>query len=102
MYGPKEPGFWSSSSRVASKPLALDVEYEVTKSFVDFDGATHPVGERWRFVGSGFLPYDNGLSLFVQTAEGEWHIRLQLDSDQQGTTWDAFDEYVQPTELGVA
>lgn len=95
MYGPKPNGFWSQHSAAERKPLVLGKHYVVIQEFVDFDNDRHPLGERWRFVGSSYLPYDNGLSLFVQTAEGEWHIRLQLDSDQQGGVWGAFDEYVQ-------
>lgn len=96
MYGPKENGFWSNRVESASKPLVVGLEYEVTQPFVDFDGDSHPVGERWRFVGSSHLAYDDGLSLFVQTAEGEWHIRLQLRDEQQRKVWSAFEEYVRP------
>jgi hypothetical protein len=74
----------------------LGATYEVTQAFVDFDGDNHPVGERWRFVGASYLPYDNGLSLFVQTAEGEWHIRMQLIAEEQGDIWGEFEEYVRP------
>jgi hypothetical protein len=94
MYGPKQNGFWSKRSGAERKPLELGVEYEVTKAFVDHDGTTHPVGERWRFVGSSFLPYDNGLSLFVQTPEGEWNLPFALGSDQEGPIWHAFEDYV--------
>lgn len=99
MYGPKENGFWSASCRVARAPLKLDTEYRVVRHFVDYDGTLHPVGEQWRFVGSSYAPYDDGLSLFVQTAAGEWHIRMQLDPDAQGALWDAFDDYVKPARL---
>lgn len=98
MYGPKPPGFWSQHSGAERKPLVLGKQYVVTKEFLDFDNDSHPPGESWRFVGSSFLPYDNGLSLFVQTTEGEWHIRLQLDSDQQGGIWADFGAHVQLVE----
>src|SRR5690606_15598829 len=39
--------------------------YRVIRGFRDFDGDEHPPGERWIFHGSSFLPYDDGLSLFV-------------------------------------
>jgi hypothetical protein len=100
MYGPKELGFWSGHADSVSKPLVFGVDYIVIRPFVDFDGDAHPLGERWRFVGCSFAPYDNGLSLFVQTADGEWHIRLQLDAERQGAVWDHFDQYVRPATTG--
>lgn len=95
MYGPKPNGFWSKNCRYASPPLALDQTYRVVRAFVDFDHAEHPVGETWTFVGSSFLPHDEGLSLFVQNDEGEWHIRLQLYPDKQERLWREFKQYVE-------
>ncbi len=97
MFGPQPFGHWSARGREARGPLQLDQCYRVVREFVDHDRVTHPVGETWRFVGSGFLPYDNGLSLFVQTVDGEWHIRLQLDVEGQGRLWDDFQSYVEVT-----
>jgi hypothetical protein len=69
--------------------------YVVVRAFRDFDGDEHSVGEIWTFVGSSFLPYDDGLSLFV-TVEGERrHIRMQWREDAQGEIIDNLNDYVQ-------
>jgi hypothetical protein len=94
MFGPKPPGFWSARSDTPAPPLELQREYRVLRAFVDFDGHRHEPGETWRFVGSSYLPYDAGLSLFVQTPEGEWHIRLQLSAGQQRELWASFATHV--------
>ncbi|MBK8838150.1 MAG: DUF3601 domain-containing protein [Hyphomonadaceae bacterium] len=35
------------------------------KAFTDFDRDEHPVGEEWSYIGTAFLPYDEGRPLFV-------------------------------------
>jgi hypothetical protein len=95
MLGPNPVGFWSSRSRQARWPLELDRVYRVKRPFVDFDGHQHPIGETWQFLGSAFLPYDDGLSLFVRHSGGEWHIRLQLSQPQQAAVWENFSDHVE-------
>ncbi len=95
MFGPKPFGYWSARVSEPRGALQLGQRYRVIREFFDYDRVLHPVGETWRFVGSGFLPYDNGLSLFVQTVDGEWHIRLQLDVEEQGPIWADFVSYVE-------
>jgi hypothetical protein len=52
--------------------------YRVVRAFIDFDRVVHPEGEAWQFLGSSFLPYDDGMSFFVSLdGEREWHLRLQ-------------------------
>jgi len=59
--------------------------YRVTQAFRDYDGTIHPLGEQWTYLGYNFLPYDDGLSLFVSLdGEQEWHIRMQLRPEEQG------------------
>lgn len=79
--------------------MELDAVYRIVRPFFDFDSVMHPVGETWRFVGSNYSAYDDGLSLFVQTDEGEWHIRLQIYPDQQEKLWNEFDQYVELVKL---
>jgi hypothetical protein len=68
--------------------------YQVIKSFQDYDGKLHPVGEVWRFVEKNFLPYEDGLSLMVEK-EGKWaSIRLQWRTETQGQIIDSFSDYV--------
>lgn len=70
--------------------------YVVAQPFRDFDGQEHPVGETWVFVGSSFLPYDDGLSLFV-TIEGQpRQIRMQWRPEQQGLIINNLESYLQP------
>jgi len=69
----------------------------VAKAFRDFDGDDHPEGERWIFLGHNFLPYDEGLSLFVSLdGRQEWHIRMHRTPEDQGPVVDALGEYVVP------
>ena len=69
--------------------------YRVVKEFTDFDREIHPVGEEWVFIGTAFLPYDDGRSLFV-SADGtrEWHIRMQDREEEQRGILDTLYEYV--------
>src|SRR4051794_12396453 len=39
--------------------------YRVAVAFSDYDKTRHEVGERWTFLGKAFLPYEDGLSLFL-------------------------------------
>ncbi len=69
--------------------------YRVRKSFTDYDQDEHPSGESWVYLGFNFLPYDDGLSLFVSLdGEQEWHIRLQWRPEQQGLIIDNLVDYV--------
>jgi hypothetical protein len=69
--------------------------YRVTKNFTDYDGDQHLPGESWIYLGHNFLPYDNGLSLFVSLdANQEWHIRMQWRAGEQGIIIDHFQDYL--------
>jgi Domain of unknown function (DUF3601) len=99
MTGPKRRGFW-----MADLPASVHADigglrpgqrYTVIQAFRDYDGDDHPVGETWIFLGHNFLPYDDGLSLFVsKSGDDEWHIRMQWRPEEQGPIIDAFDRYV--------
>jgi hypothetical protein len=69
--------------------------YRVVREFRDYDRELHPVGESWTFLGSSFLPYEDGLSLFVST-DGieERQIRMQWRPEEQGPVLDRLAEYV--------
>ena len=79
-------------------------EYEVLRSFEDYDGVTHNVGDRWVFKEKNFVPHDDGLSLFVEIEGIQKQIRLQWRENQQLETIEAFSEYVklnsEPSESG--
>ena len=69
--------------------------YKVIKPFTDFDRNVHPVGESWIYLGTSFLPYDDGRSIFVSTdGEHERHIRMQDRKEEQRAILDALQEYV--------
>lgn len=80
----------------AFKHLIPGRDYVVVQAFTDFDHGEHPVGERWTFIGSSFLPYDDGLSLFLVLAGQRRQIRMQWRDEEQGPVIDALREYVQP------
>ncbi len=77
------------------KHLVIGARYRVAKAFTDFDSGVHPVGESWIFEGHSFLPYDDGLSLFVSEREGQARqIRMRWTDDDQGPVVDALRDYV--------
>jgi hypothetical protein len=75
--------------------LLPDTTYEVVRAFEDFDGQEHPVGESWVFIGASFVPYDDGLSLFVAVNGKRQQIRLQWRDEEQGPIIDQLKDYVQ-------
>lgn len=100
MYGPQPGGFWSGPKAVNSGPayqfLTAGRRYQVTRAFLDYDGDLHPAGETWQFCGYSFVPYDDGLSLFVSLdGTQEWQIRLQQRAEEQGPLLDHLADYVQ-------
>jgi hypothetical protein len=72
--------------------------YRVVKTFMDFDHITHSVGETWRFVEKNFLPYDDGLSLFVERNGQRIQYRLQWQEDAQGQIIDDFSDFVEAVQ----
>ena len=73
--------------------------YQVVRAFVDYDGQTHPVGETWTYLRHNFVPYHDGLSLYVRGDDGaERQIRMSWRGEDQGPIIDALADYVQPSE----
>lgn len=57
------------------------------------------MGETWQFLGHSFLPYEDGLSLFVSPdGTSEWHIRLQWQPEGQGEVVDDLSRYIKPAQ----
>jgi hypothetical protein len=76
-------------------PFKPGRRYEVVRAFDDYDKVRHEVGETWTFLGHNFLPYDDGLSLFVSLdGEQEWHIRMQWREEEQAEIIGNFADYV--------
>lgn len=69
--------------------------YRVAQAFTDYDKFDHPIGEEWEFLGSAFLPYDDGYSLFVsKDGEREWMLRVQDREDEQAELIRNFENFV--------
>ena len=51
-------------------PLVPGWRYRIVRGFRDHDGIEHAPGECWRFDRYTFLPYEDGLSLFVTRDDG--------------------------------
>jgi len=65
--------------------LSVSRRYVVVKEFTDFDGKLHRVGESWTYLGKDFVPYHDGLSLYVSPdGKRECQIRLQWLPQAQG------------------
>lgn len=69
--------------------------YTVIAAFQDYDGITHSAGERWRYVGKNFLPYEDGLTLIVEKDGQVSQVRLQWRDESQGQLIDNFSSFVE-------
>lgn len=99
MHGPQPAGHWSAGAQRSHQFLVAGRRYRVVRPFTDYAGAPHPAGEEWTFLGSAFLPYEDGLSWFVSLdGTREWHIPMQWRDDAQGPIIDALSTYVQPIQ----
>ena len=97
MQGPQGKGHWSASDqiRLAHEFLVAGRRYRVTRRFTDFDADAHLPGEEWTFLGKSFLPYEDGLSLFVSLdGTREWQIRLQWRPEGQAEILDHLSVYL--------
>jgi len=83
-----------------SNPLELITgqKYRVVKDFFDYDKILHPVGETWTFAGTNFLPYDDGLTLFVSIDNfpKQLSYRFQWRQEEQASIIENFTEFVEP------
>jgi hypothetical protein len=80
----------SPKRKFTAADLVSGRTYSVIKSFTDSDGIIHPVGEQWRFVEKNFVPYDDGLSLFVERDGQKTQFRLPWRDETQGQIIDEF------------
>ncbi len=85
----------SPKRKFTGADLVLGRTYIVVKAFEDYDGISHPVGERWRFVSKDFLPYEDGLTLYVEKNGRTVPFRLQWRAETQGQIIDEFSDFVE-------
>jgi hypothetical protein len=69
--------------------------YRVTTTFEDYDGIVHSVGESWQFAGKDFLPYDDGLTSYIENGEKTVPFRLQWHPETQGQLINDFSDFVE-------
>ena len=98
MYGPCPAGHFTALGGAEDfQQLRVGRSYRVIRPFTDHDGDLHPVGERWTYIGHNFVPYHDGLSLFVSIdGAREWQIRLSWRAEDQGAVIDALGDYLEP------
>ena len=69
--------------------------YRLVAAFVDYDGIPHPIGESWTFLEKNFLPYEDGLTLYVERDGRTIPFRLQWRAETQGHIIDDFSDFVE-------
>src|SRR5581483_7784594 len=75
----------SPKAKFSAFELRPQTMYRVVVAFADYDKGVHEVGEHWKFLRKSFLPYEDGLSLFVERGSGqETQIRLQCRPERAG------------------
>ena len=84
-----------TNQKFTASDLVPGKTYRVIAAFKDYDGADHSIGESWRFVKKSFLPYEDGLTLFVEKDGKPIQIRLQWRTETQGPLIDNFSNYVE-------
>jgi len=85
----------SSNRKFTAVELVLGRTYRVVKAFRDYGNILHPVGETWRYDGKNFLPYEDGLTLYVVRDDHRELINLQWREETQGQVIDNFYSFVE-------
>ncbi len=97
MLGPFPMLDWRNTMGIEGKFAHLQTgkTYHVIKSFTDYDGFVHPVGEQWVFLWHSFLPYEDGLTLAISLdGQQECHIRMQWLPEAQSEILDNLGDYI--------
>jgi hypothetical protein len=70
------------------------------KEFVDYDSCTHSLGETFVFRQTNFVPYEDGLSVYVSllkpdgTPGPETSFRMQWREEEQASIIEHFQDFV--------
>ena len=74
---------------------------KVIKTFKDYDGFTHTVGEKWYFSCAYFLPYEDGYTLYISKNKIDISaIYLQNREETQKNLCSHPEEYFEIIEQG--
>ena len=76
--------------------LKAGEKYLVVKSFRDYDNYSYEEGNVIEFIGSNFVPYEDGLSLFFVYQGREKQIRLQVRPEEQQEIAQNINKYLVP------
>ena len=67
--------------------------YEVIKTFRDYRNMPFSIGDHFIFIGSNFVPYESGLSLFLDKNGCEWQLMLCVRPEFQQEIAHNLDKY---------
>ena len=87
---------WLDKQDREYRHLKAGQSYRVARAFRDYDGQCHEEGETFEFLGANFVPYHDGLSLFVKREGHEEQIRLQLHPEEQQDIVEQLGAYLRP------
>jgi len=85
----------NSKRKFTAVDLIPGKEYRVVVEFEDFDGLPHPIGEQWRFAGKNFLPYEDGLTLYIERGGRQLIFRMRWSKEAQADIIDNFSDFVE-------
>lgn len=71
-------------------------KYSIAKTFRDYDNYPYEEGNIIEFIGSNFVPYEDGLSLFCIYKGREKQIRLLVRPEAQQEIADNLQQYLVP------
>ena len=71
-------------------------KYSIAMSFRDYDNNPYEEGNVIEFIGSNFVPYEDGLSLFCIYKDREKQIRLQVRPEAQQEIAHNLQQYLVP------
>ncbi|OZG75028.1 hypothetical protein BTA51_01095 [Hahella sp. CCB-MM4] len=76
--------------------LKAGQKYTIAKPFKDYDNNVYEESLVIEFIGSNFVPYDDGLSLFCVYKGRERQIRLQVRPEAQQEVVHNLQQYLVP------
>lgn len=93
---------FSARRQFTAADMISGKRYWVRKPFTDYDGSLHAPGENWIFAGKDFLPYEDGLTIYVKRDQRDHTFRMQWRDETQGDVISNFSEYVEEEKGRVA